>query len=211
MYARGAGYRGDGSWTPVRQVIDVLDQAFYKAFDYVEPTGQNLVVAIDGSGSMEHEISGSPLSCREAAIAIGMVHALTEKWSVVLGFTMGSNVCEIPVSKGQRLDDVIRTFNRMVKPERTDCALPYRWAYDKKAEVDGFVLLTDNETWSGSAHPYQYLNEYRRRMGRNTKTAVVGMTATNCTVGDTGDPGTLNVVGFDPTVPQVVSNFLRGS
>jgi 60 kDa SS-A/Ro ribonucleoprotein len=39
---------------------------------------------------------------------------------------------------------------------------------------------------------------------------VIGMTATNFTIADPNDPGTLDVAGFDAAVPQIVSEFARG-
>src|SRR6185436_3001169 len=37
-YASGHGARGRGEWTPVREVVDALDGAFYASFGNVEPT-----------------------------------------------------------------------------------------------------------------------------------------------------------------------------
>src|SRR5262249_32868555 len=41
-YAQGRGARGDGKWSPVSQVIDALDQAFYLSFETVAPTGKRM-------------------------------------------------------------------------------------------------------------------------------------------------------------------------
>ena len=51
-YAAGRGARGKHTWTPVAQVIDALDAAFYAAFGNVEPTGKRTLLALDVSGSM---------------------------------------------------------------------------------------------------------------------------------------------------------------
>ena len=59
-------------------------------------------------------------------------------------------------------------------------------------------------------HPFQALAEYRHRMGRPAKLVVVGMTATSFTIADPGDPGMLDVVGFDTAAPQVMADFARG-
>ena len=40
------------SGTPVREVVDALDAAFYASFGNVEPTGKRLLLALDVSGSM---------------------------------------------------------------------------------------------------------------------------------------------------------------
>jgi 60 kDa SS-A/Ro ribonucleoprotein len=42
-YAAGRGARGRSEWSPVREVVDALDAAFYTAFGNVEPTGKRLL------------------------------------------------------------------------------------------------------------------------------------------------------------------------
>ena len=49
---RAAVLRGTRQWTPVREIVDALDAAFYTAFGNVEPTGKRLLLALDVSGSM---------------------------------------------------------------------------------------------------------------------------------------------------------------
>src|SRR6476469_3589547 len=50
-YAAGQGARGRGTWAPVREVVDALDDAFYMSFGNVEPAGTRLLLALDVSGS----------------------------------------------------------------------------------------------------------------------------------------------------------------
>ena len=92
----------------------------------------------------------------------------------------------------------------------TDCALPMVWASEQGAEVDTFVVYTDNETWAGDVHPHQALAEYRRRSGIDARLVVVGMTATGFSIADPSDAGMLDVVGFDGAVPSLVTEFARG-
>ncbi|MDQ6777259.1 MAG: TROVE domain-containing protein [Actinomycetota bacterium] len=49
-YASGRGARGRGEWSPVAEVVDALDAAFYSAFEGVEASGKRLLVALDVSG-----------------------------------------------------------------------------------------------------------------------------------------------------------------
>lgn len=76
-----------------------------------------------------------------------------------------------------------------------------------KIPVDVFVVYTDSETWYGKVHPCQALAEYRRKMGIAAKPAVMGMTASGFTIADARDPGMLDVVGFDASVPQALREF----
>ena len=47
-------------------------------------------------------------------------------------------------------------------------------------------------------------------MGIPARLIVVGMTATNFTIADPEDPGTLDVVGFDTATPRLISDFAAG-
>jgi 60 kDa SS-A/Ro ribonucleoprotein len=83
------------------------------------------------------------------------------------------------------------------------------YAADRKLEVDVFLVITDNETYAGSVHPYQALANYRQKMGRPAKLIVMGMTATNFSIADPSDAGMLDVIGMDSTAPQVMADFAR--
>lgn len=197
------------SWTPAREIVDALDEAFYLAFKSVEPTGKTHLLALDVSGSMTGgAIAGVPgLSPRVASSAMAMVTAKVEPRFHVMAFS--STFMPLSISPRQRLDDVLKTVDGLPF-SGTDCSLPMIWATQNEVEVDTFVVYTDNETWAGNVHPFQALAEYRQKMGRNAKLIVVGMTATSFTIADPSDPGMLDVVGFDTAAPQVMADFTRG-
>jgi 60 kDa SS-A/Ro ribonucleoprotein len=92
----------------------------------------------------------------------------------------------------------------------TDLSLPFTWAAQRKVRVDGWVVLTDNETWAGGRHPVQALDAYRRSFNPAARVIVVGMTATGYSIGDPGDPGVLNVAGLHGALPKLIAGFLRG-
>ena len=52
-YRSGKGVKGSLTWEPVPQIVDSLDAAFYMAFDNVEPSHKNTLLALDISGSMD--------------------------------------------------------------------------------------------------------------------------------------------------------------
>src|SRR3954452_1177332 len=90
-YAAGRGARGQGTWEPVREVVDVLDAAFYAAFGNVRPSGKRLLLALDVSGSMiSGRVGGVPgLTPRDASAALALVTAATEERYEILGFYAG--------------------------------------------------------------------------------------------------------------------------
>lgn len=230
-YGSGQGVRGSLTWNPVSRVVDALDGAFYKAFDAVEPTGKRHLLALDVSGSMSAGVNGAVgLNCREAAAAMAMVTAASEKDTQVIGFTSAgrnhfggnrrtqwsgtmyggaSGVSELDLSPRRRLDDNVRSISGLPFGG-TDCALPMIYAKEKGLEIDVFVVYTDSETWHGAIHPSQALVAYRKATGINAKLIVVGMAANDFSIADPKDAGMLDVVGFDTAAPNIMAAFARG-
>jgi 60 kDa SS-A/Ro ribonucleoprotein len=217
-YAQGRGMKSDGAWTPVAQVIDALDDAFYLAYGNVESTGKRTMLALDVSGSMSAPVHGMPyLSCREASAAMALVTAAIEPSYRIVAFTKGSypsqwgsafstGLSALAISPRQRLDDVVRSITG-IPFGGTDCALPMVEALKHRWAVDTFVVYTDSETWAGNIHPAQALRQYRERMGIAAKLVVVAMASNGFTIADPDDAGMLDVVGFDAATPQVITDF----
>ncbi len=204
-YARGQGFRGQHSWTPVPKIVDALDEAFYKAFANAEPTGKRFLLGVDVSGSMSScTVAGTPLSACEAATAMAMVTVASEDAVHPMAFNHGLQ--KLPISGRMRLDDVLR-HTRNVNFGGTDCALPMIYATKHKLPIDVFVVYTDSETWFGHIHPAQALEEYRQKMGVPAKLVVMGMCANQFTIADPRDQGMLDIVGFDAAVPQALREF----
>lgn len=209
VYSSGHGDKGSLTWTPVRQIIDALDAAFYASFGNVTPTGKRLLLALDVSGSMSAPIAGTGLSCREACAALALITANVEPNYLIVGFTSGiSGISELKISPRQRLDDVVR-YTDGLNFGGTNCALPMIYAEQQKLDVDAFCVYTDSETWAGKVHPKQALASYRQKQNRpNAAQVVVGMTATEFTIADPADPRTLDVVGFDLQTPEAIAAFV---
>jgi 60 kDa SS-A/Ro ribonucleoprotein len=219
-YASGRGVRGGGTWEPVAKVVDALDAAFYLAFGSVEPARKRMMLALDVSGSMEFTrvLGMDHLNCREASAAMALVTAATEPEHMFTAFTAGSypsmhkgfetGLSVLSISPRQRLDDVVKTVSNLAFGG-TDCALPMLEAEKNRWPVDVFVVYTDSETWAGSIHPVQALRRYRERMGIAAKLVVVAMASNGFSIADPGDPGMLDVVGFDAAAPQLIADFAR--
>ncbi len=115
----------------------------------------------------------------------------------------------LDISPRQRLDQICN-YVQTLPMGGTDCALPMLNAAANRIPVDIFEIYTDCETWAGAIHPTQALKQYRQKMGIPAKLVVVGMTATNFTIADPQDQGSLDVVGFDTAAPNLISDFARG-
>jgi 60 kDa SS-A/Ro ribonucleoprotein len=228
-YASGRSARGDAVWTPTPKITDALDAAFYGAYGAVERAGVPMLLACDVSGSMGSAAGGLPISCREAVAALSLVSLNVEKGAEVIGFSDGrshgsvlgsysygagwgnsnSHATRLDISPRRRLDDVCK-YMAALNFGRTDCSLPMQWAAHNKLDFESITVLTDNETWFGSVHPWQALWAYRQRVGHDVKFSVVAMTATGTSIADPNDASSMDVAGFDTSVPQVLSDFAAG-
>lgn len=214
-YSAGQGYRGKLSWTPVPSIVDALDDAFYAAFGNVQPSGARTLIGLDVSGSMTQHIANSFLTAREASVAMAMVTAKTEPEHYIFGFTASrmwggdANFKDLGISAKSTLKEAVARVSGLPFGG-TDCSLPMLHAISEGLDVDTFIVITDNETWAGKAHPAEALRTYRERRGIDARLIVMGMTSTGFTIADPKDAGMLDVVGMDTATPNIVSDFSGG-
>jgi 60 kDa SS-A/Ro ribonucleoprotein len=208
-YASGRGLKGNLSWSPVGAVTGALEKAFYLAFGNVEATNQNIYIGLDVSGSMGGAtINNTNVSAREASVAMSLLHTRKEPFVETVAFSNGLTRLQFAENVG--LFQACSAVNQLPFSS-TDCSLPMIDALKRKLDVDCFIVYTDNETYAGKIHPYQALNDYRKKMNKpNAKLIVVGMTATGFTIADPSDKGMLDVVGFDTAAPEIMSMFMKG-
>ena len=224
VYESGHGVKGALSWVPNREILEALNDAFYLAFKFVEPTQKRYFLALDVSGSMfGSPVNGMPgLDAATAAAAMAMVTLRTESDVILKGFTRSdslwgspkshqdfSGITDLNISKRMLLDQVISTMQGLPFGG-TDCALPMLWATKHKQPVDAFIVYTDSETWAGAIHPFEALKRYRDTMGIPAKLIVAGMSATDVSIADPSDAGMLDVAGMDSNVPQIINQFISG-
>lgn len=205
-YAQGHGMLGKLSWMPARKVTDALDEAFYRAFKNVKPTGKRFNLALDVSGSMHGgSVAGTPLTPAQCAVAMALVTMNVERDVALFGF--GTTYKPLPISKTDRLDRAVNKIANM-NFGATDASLQIRTALSAGEKYDAFCTYTDNDINTGY-HPSQMLVKYRKEMGIPAKMVVVGMTSTGFTIADPTDPGQLDVVGFDSATPSLLADFCR--
>lgn len=206
-YLKGHSSHSGDKWQPSMKLVDALDKAFYTAFKTVEPTNKNYMLCLDVSGSMSSpELAGTALTPRVASTALALVTMNTEPETFLMGFS--NRFMELKISKSDRLQNACQ-YTAQLPFESTDCAIPMLYATKNKIPVDVFAVYTDSETYMGSAHPTQALEQYRQTMGRDAKLVVVGMTSNGFTIADPKDPRQLDVVGFSLDTPQAISAFAR--
>jgi 60 kDa SS-A/Ro ribonucleoprotein len=140
----------------VPTVVDELDEAFYTAYQNVDPTGKRFLVWVEVSGSMEISALGLPLSACEIATAMAMVTVSVEPEVMTMAFADAFR--KLLLSRRMWLDDALKHTRRQ-NFGGTDCALPMSYALKNRIPVDVFVVYTDSETWFGNQHPTQTLSK----------------------------------------------------
>lgn len=212
-YSRGRGLKGKLTWTVNSQVLSALDAAFYLCFAAVQPTGKRYLHGIDVSGSMDfYSCTGTEvLTARDVACALSMVTARTEPLenNHFLAFCRKATCLDPTMTQGT-LDDFI-SYCKGFDFGGTNCESPILYALEKNIEVDVFVVYTDCETAYAKETPASALKRYRAKMGiPDAKMVVVAATSTGFSIADPDDSGMLDVVGFDPAVPSLISEFVSG-
>lgn len=204
-YESGRGFRGRSIWEPVGAIVNALNDAFYKAFDNVTPTGKRILIGVDVSGSMNNQVSGvTGLTAKDVAAAMAFVTAKTEPNCHVMAFASKPKG-EVALTGMQRLDDLVRYLSKL--SGGTDCAAPVLYALEKELTADAIVIYTDNESYAGNCHPVQAMETYRKKSGINSKLISVAATATNYAINE-NDENSLVVCGFDTAAPQIISQFI---
>lgn len=214
VYTKG---QGEGSsWTPLNHVSKILEDGFYNAFGVQKSTGKKRMICLDVSGSMERSTiidfwnsskkrleSKYGISCKKASAVMAMQAVKTDNVRVM---AFSSNFVPISITPSDSLDSVCDKIDRLPF-DTTDCSTPMRWAMKNNIPVDSFEIYTDNETNCGQP-PHKSLKEYREKMGINASLIVCGMSVTDFSVADPNDENSLDVVGMDANVPNVIRTFL---
>ena len=212
VYESGEGVLGNLKWSPNQRIISHLNDAFYWGFDAVEPSGKNVLLALDVSGSMfwNGPFKNCPtLTCGDIAAVMAMVTARVEPNHILCCFDHKFEV--LPITEKASLEEVLNVI-RDRNFGATDAALPMLEALRRKwRNVDGFAIYTDNDTWIGHVHPKQALQRYRDRTGMNARCIAVSMLATDTTICDGFEPYMLDIVGMSTDTPQHISAFLKGA
>ena len=216
IYGMGKALKGTLSWTVSPRVRDQLTTTFLRSFKNVPPTGKRYMAALDVSGSMSAMCMGCPaISCRDASAALAQVLYETETHVYLRGFSAahvpgtGFHNFNPLVRHGMTLEQFISATNTPFGP--TDCSLPMVRAIQENLDVDVFIVMTDSETYAGTTHPQVALENYRVKANKpDAKLIVVGMTANCLTIADPNDRNTLNLAGFDASMPEIIAMFVRG-
>lgn len=225
VYSQGHGVRGSLTWDVNQSIVSALEDAFYLSFSNVKPTGKNIMLALDVSGSMSRRMSGNinnmAIDCREASAVLALSTLRSEKNCFITGFTSGDNsysveshygsrntISPLEINKNDSIEFAINKVSNLPFGA-TDCSLPMTYCKERNIDVDAIVIYTDNETWAGRIHPWQALDALELHLEHSVKVIVVGMVSTKFSIAKPDYPNMLDVVGFDANIPSIISEFIK--
>jgi 60 kDa SS-A/Ro ribonucleoprotein len=211
-YSSGKGVKGSLTWQPNREIVQALDKSFLASFEAQPSMGLRMMIGVDISGSMwTGEIAKIPgLLPGDAAWALAYQLYRSEKAVNVMAFNHVPYDATDVVQENGYLNVIQKAKRQDWDYGSTNCSALMQAAIITHAEVDVFVVITDNEHNHGS-DPMITLAQYRKTSGINAKLIVIALTATEYSIGDTKDAGVLNIVGFDPVAPTIIRAFCQGT
>lgn len=200
-YSMGHGLKGSLTWTPSPQIISALEAGFYGSFRNLRKSEAKVFFGLDISGSMLSTSSTvAGLNCREVAAVMTMV-AMKQQPYMIYGFSR--ELIPLDIRDDWTLAQVME-YMRTLSFGSTDASLPIRFCNQNAIpDVDLFAIYTDNETNSGQK-PSGALSQYRQNINPNAKLATVALQGGAFSIADPNDPGQVDFVGFDPSVPSVM-------
>ena len=195
------------TWPTCPNVVQALNNGFQSSFKTVKPSGKNLLLALDVSGSMGWDwcLGMQGVTPREASAALCLITANIEP-NYLIGIFRDKFEIFNKIQADMHITDAIKVISKL-DFGGTDVASPVIWATDNKLPVDVISCYTDNETYWNTMHPSQALTKLQNKIGKNTKFISVSMCANNTTVADPDNKNMLDVIGFDTATPKVISEF----
>ena len=204
LVAHRAYSRSEGA---VPRVVDILDAAINVAWSCVEPMNAPIVLSLDISPSMESTIGDrNPISYCEVGAVMALALAKKEKQYLINGFSTEYHQLDI------RATDSIDTAARKAIDRNwggTDASLPFLWAEQKGIQAH-HIMITDNETWAGRIHPQQAFDRYKKVCPWAKVIYVTIGAYGEIRLNSPDDPTGMDVVGFDPQLPELIRRFLVG-
>lgn len=203
-YSSGHGQKGGKTWTANQNIVDALSELYTLSLNSLEPTGKDILVAVDISGSMRSPVNGMQMSCAQIANVLGVTILKSEKKAEMVWFDT-----ELSTPTLGRRSSIDQILSESPCGGGTDCAQAFVHALKTKNKYDAIIVLTDNETWAGPQHGVTLFDQYRRTVNKDVKVIEVAMVANGVSNYPDDDKNVLRVVGFDASVVNVINEFLK--
>lgn len=208
-YSTGHGFRGSSTWRVEGRITDALNDAFYLAFQNVQPTNAKMLVGIDISGSMSNTRLNNmnDMLAYQGAAAEALLLLNIEPNVQIVAFDTTLKATNL--SARQRLDDATRSLTHM-QHGGTDCAQPILWAEQQGFVYDAIIIMTDDQTWAGKEQVDVVFDRYQRKVNPNAKLILMSFVANAHTMVEMNNPSIFRIAGMDADTPAIINRFIIG-
>jgi 60 kDa SS-A/Ro ribonucleoprotein len=204
QYVEGKGDKGKLLWHPVKEIAQSLEKTVDLCFKNIQKTNSSIMIGLDISSSMKSIAYGN-ITARSIADVITLACAKAGKETHLYAFT--KDLTKVPLSQEETISSLAKKINSL-SFGATDCSMPIKHALKEKIKVDAFIILTDNENNPGSGNPSELLEKYRKIYGNDVKLVCVSICQTNRSILNPDDLNSLEISGFDASIPQLISDFI---
>jgi len=196
-----------------------LQEAAEIACENVEVYEGNVVVCPDVSGSMSSPVTGdrgsasSKIRCIDVAALISSVYLRKNNLARVIPF----EGYVVPIRLNSK-DSIMTNAEELasIGGGSTECAAPLYLLNKEKADVDLIIIVSDNESWSGSrcrqfgATPLMREWSILKARNNNAKMVLIDIQPGKTTQAPKDTQDILNVGGWNDQVFDIVNSFVKG-
>lgn len=191
----------------VESIFDALEEALHLAAEYATPRiyGKRLLVAIDGTGSMQGAtVTGmpeTPASLAAVTVALSLARACDR--TEVVAFEQ--EVRQLDFGRGIRVAEALNLVG--AKPSRSDVTAPLREAAWNRTRFDSVVVITDRlPRHSGLADAWRM---YRESVGVDAKLALIQLSSSDVSGWQAAGADAIAFAGLDHhQSTQILHRFL---
>lgn len=209
-YNEGRGLKGDLRWNPDRKIQSALDDAFDLSFKNVVPSNKEILVALDTSSSMGNMAGVSSMSSAAGLSALmALIILRTEPNAEPVAIT--HEIKKLKIHGNMRPLDAMKAVGDVLGGG-TDLGLPFTVA-KHNPHFDAIVFFTDSENGARDqirVRQAEFCNggEQRRLVLAQMVPNAYGWVNATLQDWDTVGRKSLEIVGFDPSIGKLTSDFL---
>ncbi|XP_071111666.1 RNA-binding protein Ro60-like [Haliotis cracherodii] len=208
--------KGKGKWIRNEAVVSALNKAFGTAISLNAGwSGKRILVGVKISTNLQRSSVRGTLVLSPVIAVAGLIQILLHTKADCQLVYFLSDVKQLTVSPQMSLADICKEVAKASVPLppqlcQCDMAAPIRWAEENKQQYDVMIILTDSKESTGEMTTAQAISQYRQSLNLQTKLAICGLTASRLNQADQTDLGSLDIAGFDASVPEVLNSFAAG-
>lgn len=187
-----------------------LIDAFNKSFEFVETTNKRYMMALDVSGSMScgFNCAGGGnfrISSSEAMAAVFYSICRAEKNSLFGVFDDEFTIVDFDFNKSY--EEFVTYTRNYYRFGDTDITQTIQYLMDNNIAVDTIVVGSDGESWCEDSPFDVMIQKYRDKIGIPVKCVFADTVANDWSICSLHDPYSINVVGFDASLPRLIQEF----